>query len=133
MRAISHPDLTAKLREEAPGILNWALSGLADFRAGGLRLPRAVTAATGEYQRDEDVLGQFLAECCEVGEGCKVAGALLYGAFLSWCADNGRKHAPTRHLLTKQLKGRRVTVSRDAGTYLGIRLAKGPGGSFPVA
>jgi len=38
---------------EAPGILNWAIEGLAQWRANGLQEPAVVKDATTEYRADD--------------------------------------------------------------------------------
>jgi len=66
----SNPDprLEEKLREEAPRILGWALQGCLDWQKEGLSRPVSVTTATEEYFNDQDIFGQWIADCCEVGE-----------------------------------------------------------------
>ena len=54
-----------RLMPELPGILNWALAGLADYLKQGLNPPRAVLASTQDYRSDMDVVGQWIAERCE--------------------------------------------------------------------
>jgi putative DNA primase/helicase len=54
--------LAEKLKAEAPGILNWIVQGAIRFHRDGLTPPAAVSAATAEYRRDEDVIGRFIAE-----------------------------------------------------------------------
>ena len=49
--------------EEAPGILNRLLAGLADWRArGGLGPPDTAKKAVEEYRKNEDTLGQAIKE-----------------------------------------------------------------------
>lgn len=60
------PKLVAKLKEELPGILNWALAGLREWREKGLAAPPRVSAATGEYRQAADLLRAFLEMECEV-------------------------------------------------------------------
>ena len=50
------------LSGEAPGVLNWALAGLAEYRSGGLRTPDVVRAATGQYREESDTVARFIAE-----------------------------------------------------------------------
>ena len=57
-------DLEAKLRQEWPGILRWAIEGCRDWLANGLIRPRAVMDATADYFSTQDLVGQWLeAEC----------------------------------------------------------------------
>src|SRR5262249_18164631 len=43
------PELPAKLREELPGILNWAIAGCVDWQRNGLRPAKVVLDATNDY------------------------------------------------------------------------------------
>lgn len=56
--------LLEKLRGEAPGILRWALEGLAAWRSSGLAAPAEVADATREYRSEQDVLQHFLDDRC---------------------------------------------------------------------
>jgi putative DNA primase/helicase len=60
-------NLREKLKRGASGILNWALEGLAQWRASGLQEPAAVKDATKEYRADQDVIGDFLGEFDRAG------------------------------------------------------------------
>ena len=58
-------DLPAKLENEYSGILNWIIQGAAAWQKEGLgEMPASVESATKEYQRSEDILQDFLDECC---------------------------------------------------------------------
>ncbi len=57
-------DLMKKLRAEAPGILAWAVRGCLRWQQEGLGLPGAVKQATDEYQREADIVGEFMEEQC---------------------------------------------------------------------
>jgi putative DNA primase/helicase len=58
--------LEETLEAEMPGILRWAINGAVDWYTHGLVVPKAVTEATTLYFDEQDVLGQFLEECCIV-------------------------------------------------------------------
>ena len=117
------PDLSAKLRGEGPGILNAALAGLHDWRGGrDLRVPASIKAVTATYKAEEDILGEFLADECETGEGFKAPRNELNAAYGVWCTLN--RHKPLgASRLTKELGER--GFHRDAGrrSFLGLRLA----------
>lgn len=67
----SKPDrgLEKKLRAEWPQILNWMVEGCVDWQKNGLLRPSVVTDATSEYFEEQDVLGLWIKECCDVGSG----------------------------------------------------------------
>jgi putative DNA primase/helicase len=59
-------ELDEKLKAEWPGILRWAIEGAKDWLANGLIRPEAINQATAQYFEDQDLLGEWLDECCEV-------------------------------------------------------------------
>lgn len=78
------PDLPAKLREELPGILAWAVRGWSAWRRNGFTPPAAVQAATADYREESDTLGQFLAERCLLGADKSVRAGDLYDEYAKW-------------------------------------------------
>jgi putative DNA primase/helicase len=73
-------DLPRKLRAEFPGILAWMVQGCLDWQADGLQTPPEVLAATAGYRNEQDVLGQFLVECCIQGSlDYRAKASALYG------------------------------------------------------
>jgi putative DNA primase/helicase len=57
------PDLARRIiAEELSGVLNWLLSGLAEYRRGGLATPERVKVATATYRNESDTVAAFLAE-----------------------------------------------------------------------
>ncbi|OPY55595.1 MAG: hypothetical protein A4E49_00381 [Methanosaeta sp. PtaU1.Bin112] len=83
--------LEEKLLEELPGILNWALDGLQDYRENGMKTPTAVLDATAEYRRENDSLEQFIFECCELGKLRVCKNTELYSTYLNFCGMSGLK------------------------------------------
>jgi putative DNA primase/helicase len=75
---------------ELPGILNWALEGLAKWRAAGLNKPKAVVESTKAYRLEEDVIGQFADERLDFTDpGGRVSNEDLVRASESWGGRNG--------------------------------------------
>lgn len=64
-----NPDqlLEDKLKEEAPRILAWALQGCLDWQKHGLGRPESVTTATRDYFSNQDIIGQWIEDACELG------------------------------------------------------------------
>ena len=98
--AVPDLGLRAKLEREAPGILRWALDGLADLlknraQGQGLNPPDAVTKATKAYIADEDSLSEwwderymFLKHAHERGENF-VPSSTLLASWKEWAEANG--------------------------------------------
>src|SRR5215204_3298752 len=58
------PKLPAKLREELPGVLAWAVRGCLEWVEGGLGSAAAVEAATAAYRAETDVIERFFEDVC---------------------------------------------------------------------
>jgi putative DNA primase/helicase len=57
------PHLSEKLKGELPGILNWAILGLIDYRANGFKPPFTVAKYTEQAREDQDLLADFIGSC----------------------------------------------------------------------
>ncbi len=117
-------DMEAKLLTELPGILNWALAGLAEWHRQGLDSPTLVQEATDEYRADSDVLGQWMTQCCVVGEGLTMTAGPAYDSYRSWCVASGL-HAFSRVWLANKLKERgfsKTFNSKHQVVYTGLGL-----------
>ena len=101
-------DLLGKLRAELPGILAWAVEGCAAWLAAGKRLapPSAVAAETARYREEQDTLGAFMAERCQLGRGHEVNATELYRAYAAWC-ETGHEGAPMKQTaFGREMEGR---------------------------
>lgn len=93
------PDLAETIiAEEASGVLWWAYEGYRAYREIGLKEPRAVEVETEVYRSEEDLLGQWISECCEVGPHhvCRVRD--LHESYMRWVG----------HAMSKQAFGRLI-------------------------
>lgn len=88
------PDLTDKLYNELPGILNWALQGLdALNEQGGFTEPDTQAETLEEMKDSASVVSAFLRDCYDVTEreGDIVEMCDVYRTYNSWAEDNGVK------------------------------------------
>jgi len=106
--------LPDKLLRELSGILNWALLGCREWQDGGLGEPDVVRQATGGYRADEDVLGEFIDECCELGNQCRESFADLYASYGEWCETN-RERPLTKRKFGSRLAERGLPDERGTG------------------
>ena len=86
------PDVKRTLTDPAiagPAILAWAVRGCQDWQHDGLRIPNVVRRATEEYRRDQDTLGQFIAEGCTLDPHEWTTAAALRTAYEGWAEENG--------------------------------------------
>lgn len=110
--------LADKLRNELPGILNWSLKGCLKWQLDGLETPRCVKQATEDYREDEDIIGQFLAECTVEDRDDRVLMSSLYEAYQAWAIKGGIKHPLTARILNKKLEERgQHRMKSNGGKY----------------
>jgi putative DNA primase/helicase len=106
-------NLMAKLRAEWPGILAWAVRGCLEWQRLGLADPEEVTQATAEYQREQDILAEFIAECCIVAEYAAIKSSLLLSAYQQWSGDKNL----TQQTFRKRLNHKGFYSKRGTGGY----------------
>ena len=75
-------ELRSKLWDERDGILYWFLVGCIEWQCDGLQPPESVRAATSEYFENQDILGQWIIDCCEPGESTI---RTLYKSYRTYC------------------------------------------------
>lgn len=83
------PDLLEKLLHELPGILNWAVAGYQQWKRIGLAPPGVITEQGNEYKREEDVLADWLEDCCELGNEGYSTREQLQQSYAVYCARTG--------------------------------------------
>jgi putative DNA primase/helicase len=115
------PKLLEKLKDEGPGILNWMLKGLRSQQRHGLKVPDSIKASTQAYREDQDIIGEFIGDCCTTGSTCSVAKRDLYIEYQQWASANGHKPL-AQGRLTRRLNERGYRLARDKRTVTGIAL-----------
>jgi putative DNA primase/helicase len=111
------PNLPEKLLAERDGILEWMVKGCLAWQSEGLNPPKIIKAALAEYREEEDVLGEFLSECCVEGEGKGIERSQLYKAYQLWADSEGmeRRYQLTNKSFTKKLRERGFTARKSHG------------------
>jgi len=106
------PGLLDKLKQEGPGILNWALYGLTDYLKNRLQEPPSIRAANDAYRTDQDIVGEWLTDHCNLGAGAATPKGDLYKAYRAWAQAHGHKPL-AQSRLTRKLSER--GHQQDAG------------------
>lgn len=140
------PDLARKLDAEMPGILNWALAGLARLLARGrFDIPASLQANVLAFREDQDNALRFLHDGCVFATDFQVSATDLYRAYVVWCKAHGEKpHANNRFgQVVTHYSGVQARKNGSKGRYYkGLRpadadsvgvLASGGQGGAPVA
>ena len=114
-------ELDEKLKEEAPGILAWAVDGCKRWQRAGLQPPEAVQEATDSYRSEMDVLGAFLDECTVQKSNTSAQSTRLYKHYQAWCDDAGEDAKTQREFGTRMTeRGFERERKRDGKYYVGI-------------
>lgn len=83
--------LERKLLAELPGVLLWALEGLDRLRARGyFRQPGSGAEAVRQLEALASPVKAFIEDRCELAPSVTVDSATLYGAWSTWCLEQGR-------------------------------------------
>jgi putative DNA primase/helicase len=112
-----------RLRAEYPGILAWAVRGCLEWQETGLRPPGTVDTATTAYRTSQDVVGQFLTECCTVDPADRVKASELFGAYRAW-SERGAMKVMTQNDFGADMTERGFERFTNNGTYyrgIGLR------------
>lgn len=83
--------LADKLREEWPGILQWAVEGCLEWQHDGLNPPAIVQDATNEYLANEDHVVRWMEDCCSLGPRENSKTQILYKNYCAWCEANNER------------------------------------------
>lgn len=117
------PLMLDKLTAELPGILAWAVRGNMLWQRQGISAPEIVTKATGEYRTDQDTIGQFINDCCEVGPSFEVSAGAIYRAYETWAKQLGlRPESGTKFGSDLGRRGFEVRKSRLGKQRGGLQL-----------
>jgi putative DNA primase/helicase len=119
------PTLPEKLRAAAPAILQWGIDGWADYCKVGLAEPASVVSDTAEYRAENDSVGRFIDECCQINgnPALKVNTRAVRTAYESWCRDEGMTPVtPTAFGLGLKRAGVDHQRSNGQRFYLGLTL-----------
>jgi putative DNA primase/helicase len=116
-------DLPEKLEAELPGILAWAVLGCLDWRKYGLNEPNIISAATASYRHDQDILGDFIEDCCILEPLASISKTDLKDSYSQWCQANTIEPI-TQRTFKARLIERGITEGRagKARLWKGIRL-----------
>lgn len=115
-----------KLKEELSGILTWCVRGCLRWQAEGLTEPAAVTEASSDYRKEQDVIGAFLEECCVFDKRFKLRSGELYSCYKSWC-ETTNEFTISLKAFGMAMEDRDIEKKTSDGVwYLGIDIKNQP-------
>lgn len=116
------PMLGEKLKEEAPGILNWMIRGCLAWQEEGLGRPGAIREATDEYFADQDTLGQWMAEECDLDPAYMDTSQALFSSFAAFMKRMGENPGSNK-AFSLDMQRRGFQRKRSGQTlFVGIRV-----------
>jgi putative DNA primase/helicase len=115
--------LADELMGEAPGILAWFIEGCLAWQRDGLKPPKVVTEATDAYLESQDVLGNWLAERCDVAASYSETSAELHASWRHWTEERG-EFAISRKEFGQKLEDRgfKPKKIREVRSFIGLRV-----------
>jgi len=123
------PELSEKLRAEAPGILAWAIVGCLEWQDVGLKPPARVLEATESYFAEQDSVARWIEDRLVVARNASATLTALYRDWQEWARDAGEYvHSQAavlerlRERLGDQIDDARLGKRRDRA-LLGVGLA----------
>ncbi|MBI9112273.1 phage/plasmid primase, P4 family [Maridesulfovibrio ferrireducens] len=138
--------LKDKLRAGSSGILLWMVEGAISYLEGGLRPPACVLEDTAEYQRNEDMIGDFVEARCVISrdlepkfpgipkdlvlnfsiEEMKTSFKDIREVFEAWYCEVLGNKVPSPKWIGKQLKTRFPDKKSGNIYYMGIGINPSP-------
>ncbi len=76
-------------QEAMKGIFTWLVAGFFKYKRFGLAMPDDMIMVIRQYEKDNDIVLQFLEEKCEQKEEAVTRAKTLYDNYKIWCKSNG--------------------------------------------
>jgi putative DNA primase/helicase len=127
--------LADKLRDEYPQILHWMIQGSLAWQDAKLGRPELIAQAVDNYLEAEDTLGEWLAECAEIGPHAKCLSGGAYKNFKRWAEQSG-EYAMSQKRFVQALKERGYDTKRSNGqrfiSGLELKVSDQPFEGYPI-
>jgi P4 family phage/plasmid primase-like protien len=125
----AQPDrhLEEKLKAEYRSILGWMVEGCMEWQQCGLGRPQVVMEATDAYFDDQDIFGQWLAECCETGGMKMETSGKLFASWKAFAESHGENPGSTKIFSNNMAKRgfpheRKYFHGKQQRAFVGVRL-----------
>lgn len=120
--------LPEKLRAEYPGILQWFIEGARKWAKSGLRIPASVLDSSKDYMAEQNDIGLWMEDACEIGFLFEESTKKLYASYSIWKEELGERPQSAKAWSERLLKAHpsfkrvpRCEGSRDRG-FVGLKL-----------
>lgn len=111
--------LKDRLRAEYPAILASMIRACVDWQhSGGLGKPEAVSSATENYLRMNDVLGDFIEDCLDTAQDTYSPSGQIYKRFQSYCSDRGERYVMAQRTFSQRMEARGYALGKIGGARI---------------
>ena len=127
--AVKDLKLEEHLRGEWPAILRWMIDGCLDWQKNGLIRPAAVSDDTERYFSDQDLMGQWLEDLCQVDVKDPTLwdrSAALFSSWKVYAEKSGERVSSTKSFADAMRKRGFSPQKRNGGVRAigGVRLVE---------
>lgn len=112
----------------APAIMKWIIEGAEKVSKTDYKVddPKCVKDAVAAYREDNDWLGHFLTDCCDVGDGLTEKSGEFYQQYRAYCIQSGEYTRSTTDFYAAVEKAGFVRRKGMNGTLVyGLKLKTG--------
>lgn len=116
------------MRKAAPAIMKWIIEGAEKVSKTDHKVddPKCVRDAVAAYREDNDWLGHFLADCCDIGSGLTEKSGEFYQQYRAYCIQSGEYTRSTTDFYSAVEKAGFVRKKGTKGTLVyGLSLKSG--------
>ena len=109
-------------------IMKWIIEGAEKVSKTDHKVddPKCVRDAVAAYREDNDWLGHFIADCCDVGDGLTEKSGEFYQQYLAYCIQSGEYTRSTTDFYAAVEKAGYVRRKSNNGTLVyGLSLKSG--------
>lgn len=114
-------DLINKLRDEKDQILGWLVEGCLLWQKEGLELPEILLQEKEQYREANDVIQQWISECCAVRKNYIEKVSDLYDSFKSYC-QRYNEYVMSKTMFGKNMSKKFEKYTNGSLFYKGIRI-----------
>lgn len=117
-------NLKEELQEESEGILLWIIEGCREYQANGLQIPQSVLDETEGYRKENDGIGRFLEERCDLVSEFSTPKGKMEKEIMNFCEVHGFTR-PSRKEISNYLKERFKDHRIGSGRFWkGVKLSE---------
>jgi len=113
--------LYEKLMQERSGILNWAIKGCLIWQENGLTETQVVKDEVASYRSDQDLMGAWLDERCQLGANQSQGTRETYMDYANWVRSAGANAVSETRFVTRMIeRGFKKDRVKQKMTFFGI-------------